>query len=201
MQPDNQQTENTEDIVGTKADPNISKQKIPELKFLNRDEHVVTIVHRHFIGIVFIYAEAFAAVLALLALGFLVFPSIFSDLTSDSSMLLLGAAVFAVALMFFILFIATYIYRQCILLVTDQNLIQVIQRGLFIRKVSRLSMSNVEDVSAEQKGFLPTIFNYGILTVQTAGERENFVFPYCPNPNFYADRILDARQAYADSEK
>jgi hypothetical protein len=56
----------------------------------------------------------------------------------------------------------------------------------------------VEDVSAEQKGFLPTFFNYGTLVVQTAGEMENFVFPYCPNPNKYADRILDARQAYAD---
>jgi hypothetical protein len=44
--------------------------KIPEAAFLNRDEHIVTIVHRSFIGIVFIYLEAFAAVAALLALLF-----------------------------------------------------------------------------------------------------------------------------------
>jgi uncharacterized membrane protein YdbT with pleckstrin-like domain len=86
------------------------------------------------------------------------------------------------------------------LLVTDMNLVQILQKGLFVRKVSRLSMSNVEDVTAEQKGILPTIFNYGTLTVQTAGEMENFVFPYCPNPNKYADRILDARQAFVDKE-
>jgi uncharacterized membrane protein YdbT with pleckstrin-like domain len=105
-----------------------------------------------------------------------------------------------IALLFFVLFIATYIYRQSMLLVTDMNLVQILQKGLFVRKVSRLSMSNVEDVTAEQKGILPTIFNYGTLTVQTAGEMENFVFPYCPNPNKYADRILDARQAFVDKE-
>jgi uncharacterized membrane protein YdbT with pleckstrin-like domain len=110
----------------------------------------------------------------------------------------MAGAIFATALVFFILFLATYIYRQSMLIVTDKSLIQIMQRGLFVRKVSRLSMSNVEDVSAEQRGILPTIFNYGTLTIQTAGERENFLFPYCPSPNLYADRVLDARQAYAN---
>jgi uncharacterized membrane protein YdbT with pleckstrin-like domain len=191
MPPNNSQS-NTE----TPGDPNPAN--IPELALLNKDEHLVTIVHRSIIGIVFIYLEAFAAVAALLALFFLAFPDIFSGLSSQSSMLVAAGAVFALALLFFILFIATYIYRQSELLVTDRNLVQIMQKGLFVRKVSRLSISNVEDVSAEQKGFLPTFFNYGTLIVQTAGEMENFVFPYCPNPNTYADRILDARQAYAD---
>jgi uncharacterized membrane protein YdbT with pleckstrin-like domain len=191
MPPNNSQS-NTE----TPGEPNPAN--IPELALLNKDEHLVTIVHRSIIGIVFIYLEAFAAVAALLALFFLAFPDIFSGLSSQSSMLVAAGAVFALALLFFILFIATYIYRQSELLVTDRNLVQIMQKGLFVRKVSRLSISNVEDVSAEQKGFLPTFFNYGTLIVQTAGEMENFVFPYCPNPNTYADRILDARQAYAD---
>jgi uncharacterized membrane protein YdbT with pleckstrin-like domain len=174
--------------------------KIPEAAFLNRDEHIVTIVHRSFIGIVFIYLEAFAAVAALLALLFALAPDVFSGLSTQTNVLAMGIAVFAIALLFFVLFIATYIYRQSMLLVTDMNLVQILQKGLFVRKVSRLSMSNVEDVTAEQKGILPTIFNYGTLTVQTAGEMENFVFPYCPNPNKYADRILDARQAFVDKE-
>jgi membrane protein YdbS with pleckstrin-like domain len=171
----------------------------PAMARLNADEHVVTIVHRSFIGLVFIYLEAFGAVAALLALAIFAFPDLFSQLSANSNMLLAAAAVFAIALIFFILFLATYIYRQSILIVTDKNLIQILQKGLFVRKVSRLSMSNVEDVTAEQSGFLPTIFNYGVLMVQTAGEMENFIFPYCPNPNVFADRILDARQAYARS--
>jgi uncharacterized membrane protein YdbT with pleckstrin-like domain len=172
-----------------------------EIALFNSDEHVVTVVHRSIIGLVYIYLFALAAVVALIALAVLAFPSIFSSLSDNSNMLVLAGTVFAVALIFFILFIATYIYRQNKLIVTDQNLIQILQGGLFARKVSRLSVSNVEDVSANQRGFLPTFFNYGTLVVQTAGEMENFIFPYCPNPNKFADQILDARQAYADRLK
>ena len=28
---------------------------------------------------------------------------------------------------------------------------------------------------------------------------ENFTFPYCPRPNYYADQIIEARQRYARS--
>jgi uncharacterized membrane protein YdbT with pleckstrin-like domain len=166
-----------------------------ELAMLNSDERIITVVHRSVIGLIYIYLFALGAVTAMLALAVLAFPTIFSTLSVSSNMLLFAGAIFSVALVFFILFIATYVYRQSKLIVTDQNLIQILQNGLFARKVSRLSVSNVEDVSADVQGILQTIFNYGTLTVETAGEMRNFVFPYCPNPNKYADQILDARQA------
>jgi hypothetical protein len=172
-----------------------------EIALFNKDEHVVTVIHRSIIGLIFIYLFALSAVVALIALSVFAFPDIFSSLSADSNMLLLAGMVFAITLVFFILFIATYVYRQSKLIVTDQNLVQILQGGLFSRKVSRLSVSNVEDVTATQQGFFPTIFNYGTLIVETAGEMKNFIFPYCPNPNIYADQILDARQAYADKLK
>lgn len=171
---------------------------VAEREMLDPNERVVTIVRRTFAGIVLIYLETLAAILALAALVILAFPGLFSSLSANSAAWLFAAGVFALALIFFMLFLATYIYKQSKLIVTNKNLIQVLQRGLFSRKVSRLSMSNVEDVSAESSGFLPTFLGYGTLTVETAGEEENFIFPYCPTPEKYADRILDARQAYAN---
>ena len=73
------------------------------------------------------------------------------------------------------------------------------QKTLFNRKVSRLSMSNVEDVNEEQRGIISSLFNYGTLTVQTAGTEDNFVFTLCPDPTKLADKIIEARQAYARS--
>lgn len=148
-------------------------------------------------GIIAIYLEALAAIVAILAVVLLIAPDLFSSLTDQSQRLLMAGIVFALALLVFILFIATYIYRENKLIVTDQSLVQVLQKTLFNRKISRLSMSNVEDVNAEMKGIPATIFNYGTLVVQTAGEMENFIFPWCPNPNFYAHQILEARQSYA----
>ncbi|PJE65121.1 hypothetical protein COU91_03330 [Candidatus Saccharibacteria bacterium CG10_big_fil_rev_8_21_14_0_10_47_8] len=170
-----------------------------ESGILTAGEQMVFIVRRHLIGILIIYLEALAGIGALLAFAYLVFSSFFNSLSPDAYRLVLAAVVLAMAFLVFILFVATYIYRQSRLLVTDKNLIQIVQRGLFSRKVSRLSMANVEDASAEQRGILATILNYGTLTVQTAGERENFVFYYCPTPDKFASGIIEAHQAYVDS--
>ncbi|HSX17851.1 MAG TPA: PH domain-containing protein [Candidatus Saccharimonadales bacterium] len=166
---------------------------------LEPGEHTIVVVHRHPIGLIIIYLEAILGLAALAALAIFVAPDVFNDLSTQTNRLIIAGTVFAVAMLVFVLFVATYVYRQSRLLVTDRSLVQVLQKSLFIRGVSRLSMSNVEDVTAEQRGILATIFNFGTLTVQTAGEEDNFVFPTCPDPNQLAHRILEARQAYAQS--
>jgi len=180
--------------------PEASAAFIKEARdLLEPGETIVTIVHRHPIGIVFIYLETLVAVIAVLVLMLVVAPDFFSNLSGQAYRLLIASILLAVGLLGLVLFVATYIYRQSKLLVTDKSLVQIIQKGLFIRKVSRLSMSNVEDVNAEHRGILSTIFNYGVLTIQTAGQEDNFIFPWCPDPDLYADRVLEARQAYAQS--
>jgi hypothetical protein len=166
-------------------------------QYIEEGEHLVTVVHRHPIGIVLIYLGALATVLAILAMVFTLLPSLFDNVSGQAYSLLIALALLGVGILALVLFVATYIYRQSKLLVTDKSLVQILQKGLFVRKVSRLSMSNVEDVTAEHRGILSTMFDYGILTIQTAGEMENFIFTWCPSPDKYADRIIEARQAYA----
>ncbi len=111
---------------------------------------------------------------------------------------LFGLFAVAFALIFIVLVTRIYKYNQ--LIVSDKNVTQVLQIGLFSRKVSELSMANVEDVTAEQHGIFPTIFNYGTLKIETAGEQNNFIFIYCPNPNAYAKAILDSRLQFISEE-
>ncbi len=170
-----------------------------ERDLLEPGEVLVTVVHRHPIGIVLIYLETLIVILAIAGISIAAAPSFFSNLSAQGYRLMVALVLLAVGVLALVLFVATYIYRQSKLLVTDKSLVQIIQRGLFVRKVSRLSMSNVEDVNAEHRGILSTIFNYGILTIQTAGQEDNFIFPWCPDPDLYADRVLEARQAYAQS--
>lgn len=170
-------------------------------EMLEPNEIAIAVVRRHIIGIVGLYLEALVAVAAVLSLIFLIAPDVLNDLSKQGNRLIVAGSVFAVAILLFVLFVATYAYRLNRLLITDRNLIQVGQSALFSRKISRLSIANVEDVSAEQRGILATIFNYGSLQVQTAGERPNFMFKTCPDPNRYANQINIARQAYAESLK
>jgi len=160
-------------------------------------EKTLDIVHRHPIGLIIIYIEALIGVIALAALLIFVAPDATKNLSAESNRLLIAGVVFAVAILILFLFVATYVYRQSRLVINDKSLVQVLQKSLFFRDVSRLSFSNVEDVTAQQRGILSTIFNFGTLEVQTAGEMDNFLFPTCPNPNKYAHEILEARQAYA----
>jgi hypothetical protein len=90
--------------------------------------------------------------------------------------------------------IATKIYRANIWVLTAENLTQVDQDGLFRRKSSQLALEHIEDVTSEQNGMLPRLFNYGVLRVAIPGESDKFVFPLCPNPNYYAAQILQARE-------
>lgn len=178
----------------------------PPLQRITSDSHedmlepgecVLTIVHRSVIGLVGIYLVAIAAISAIFGLIISLSPGTFDTSSTNISGALSAAMVLAAILLVLILFAATYVYRQSRLFVTDKSLVQVLQKTLFNRKVSRLSMSNVEDVNEEQRGILANLFNYGTLTVQTAGTEDNFIFTLCPNPAGLADRIIEARQAYA----
>jgi uncharacterized membrane protein YdbT with pleckstrin-like domain len=170
-----------------------------EEDMLEPGECVLTVVHRSIIGLLGIYLVAFLAVAAIVALVFTVSPDTFDTSSASISGMVSAIIILAAVLLGIILFAATHVYRQSRLLVTNRSLVQVMQKTLFIRKVSRLSMSNVEDVSEEQRGFAASLFNYGTLTVQTAGTEDNFIFTLCPNPTKLADRIIEARQAYAKS--
>ena len=166
---------------------------------LEEGESILTVVHRSLLGLVGIYLVAVVAIGAVIGLIIAVSPSAFESNGGSFSSSLSAVVFVAAVLLAIILFIITYVYRQSRLLVTNKSLVQIMQKTLFIRKVSRLSMSNVEDVKEEQRGFWSTFFNYGTLTVQTAGTEDNFVFTLCPNPTKLADEIIEARQAYAKS--
>jgi len=94
------------------------------------------------------------------------------------------------------LLIATFIYLQNRWVVTDDSITQITQNGLFKRQMSEISMANIEDVTAVQNGLLATVFGFGTLKAETAGERSNFHFIYCPRPNMYAKIVLDARERF-----
>jgi uncharacterized membrane protein YdbT with pleckstrin-like domain len=175
--------------------------KSPDDDMLEPGEHIVTVVHRSLIGLVGIYLVAIVAVAAIFGLVIALSPDTFNTSSNNISPALSAIMILAAILLVLILFTATYVYRQSRLLITDRSLVQIMQKTLFNRKVSRLSMSNVEDVNEEQRGIISSLFNYGTLTIQTAGTEDNFVFTLCPSPTRLADRIIEARQAYAEATK
>jgi uncharacterized membrane protein YdbT with pleckstrin-like domain len=166
------------------------------------DESKLYEVRKHWIGLAIVYVFVLIGYFAFAFLMLYLVPRSFTD--SDPALQrtrLSMLVIFGALVTWFGLSIYTYIYRQSKIIITNRNLTQVIQTSLFSRSVAELSMSNVEDVEARHNGFLASIFNFGTLEVETAGEDENFVFPFCPRPDFYGKVVLDARQAFLEAYK
>lgn len=161
---------------------------------IDPNEVVLHEIRRHPIGLFVIIGTALLLFSFLLAGVFIVAGSS-SDLGIGDTMLALVA--FALGMLIFLLtYIATIIYRTNELIITNENLIQILQASLFDRKVSQLNLSKVQDVTVDQDGILPTMLSYGTVNVETAGEASNYRFLYTPRPHTVAKYIIEAHEQY-----
>jgi len=95
--------------------------------------------------------------------------------------------MFLVAAIFYI-WIIYYLNYQ---IVTNERVVDVDQGNLLLHTTSELHLSQVQDVTAEIKGFLGNIFDYGSVYIQSAGAKVQFEFDHVPNPHAVAKLILD----------
>lgn len=160
---------------------------------VDADEVKLCEVFKHGFGVFALYAQVILGMIIAAVLPFFLLSAVLENI-DDAIFIASVFAVFVVIFSFVVLGVGTYIYKQNRLIVTDRNITQVLQGGLFSRKTSQLNLYNVEDVTAEEDGILATMFGFGVLTIETAGEQANFHFTYCPRPGYYAKIILDARE-------
>ncbi|MDQ5885985.1 MAG: hypothetical protein QG628_382 [Patescibacteria group bacterium] len=164
---------------------------------VDSDEKLLAVIKRHPFGIIKMYVTVVVGLVFAGLLLAMILPGIIPREENEAIYSVIAIlAVTIMGLMAFILFVATIIYFRSKIVLTDKTITQTLQNGLFNRKISQLAVTNIEDVTAQKNGFFPTMFNYGRLMIETAGEQINFHFDYCPNPDHYAKLILDSRQQY-----
>lgn len=80
------------------------------------------------------------------------------------------------------IFLAWTDYYLDVVIITNQRIIDIEQRGIFSREISTLHLSKVQDVTSEVHGILATFLKFGDLHVQTAGQQREFVVRCINNP-------------------
>jgi len=119
-----------------------------------------------------------------------IFRAEWFETPTGTIMFILGTSIFFLFGLLF-LFQTFMDYWLDIFIVTDKRIIDINQTGLFHRTVSELRLYRTQDVTSEVKGFLASMFDFGDVYVQTAGETERFHFKDIPHPDAVAKRILE----------
>ncbi len=93
-----------------------------------------------------------------------------------------------------------YVWRSNKLFVTDENIVDMDQVGIFQRTIATLRLSRVQDISVNVKGPMQTVLGYGTVTVQTAGEKELFHFDYVPDPYAVKAYIVSIYEKFIETK-
>lgn len=165
------------------------------LAVMQPGERVICEIRRHPFGLFGLYAMSIMVGIITLAIAVAV-PYFASFLTTEQKVGVVLAAGLVLVVTALIGWIGVYVYRANRWIITTDSITQVAQTGLFNVRSSQMSLANLEDVSARQDGVIQQMLGYGVLTVETAGERSKFVFNFCPNPNEYARKIIAAHEEF-----
>lgn len=92
--------------------------------------------------------------------------------------------------MWIFLFINLTKYYFDVWYVTNKRLVDIDQKVLFSRDEAVLRLENIQDVATGAKGIIQTLFNFGNIRAQTAGERREFIMRDIANPEKIREVII-----------
>lgn len=161
------------------------------------DEDVILVLRKHWFEIFPSYVAAgFVYFIGLLAI--FVMPVLFPAIVKG-----IAYNFYAIAVSLLFLYNTAFLFSVWLIhylnvgLITTEHVVEVCQDSLFSRKISELDLEKIQDVSANQRGIAETMFNFGTVNVQTAGESPNFIFTHVPDPNAASQKIMELEEEYA----
>lgn len=156
-------------------------------------EVVLQVVRRHWFDILIQYIPVIALLLAILT-ALAAFPGYFTDYLGISLVLFyFVGSIFIMALWMYAALIWIEYYLD-VWIITNKRVVNVEQKGLFLRHVSELRYMKIQDITTEVKGIIPTLLNYGEVYIQTAGTQPRFLFHNVPDPNGIKGTLVELQK-------
>jgi hypothetical protein len=166
---------------------------IYDLLDIDPNENIILDIRRIKFGLYFIYGLSIFIIIMVLAL---LFVAVGSSLGEIPASILGTAAALVIVVVAIVAYAAGEVYKGNHLVITNENIIQVLQFSLLNKQVSQLNLAKNQDVSVDQTGLLQTFMKYGTIEIETAGEASNFKFPFVDDPNKAAKIIIEAHEDF-----
>jgi len=163
-------------------------------------ENVLRVIHRHWFNI-FVHFLIILVAFGFLVISLFAIPLLFpAILTADNARFFLFAENTFFIFIWLFSFLLWIDYYFDVWIITNERIVNIEQKGLFARHMSELNFGSVQDVTTVVTGILPTVLNYGDVVVQTAGEKERFVFRMIPDPYIIKDSIMKLSKNALDDD-
>ena len=158
-----------------------SKNAYPEID-LSEGEYIISVVTRHPIGLIGIWAVELLITLLLIGAIFYITANSLPGISPGSIASLALALLMMIVLAFVVGVMATVVYQSNRFFLTNESVTQHIQFTLFSRKEQTISLGNIEDASFRQRGLLQSVFNYGSIRLSTEGDETTYRFNLVSDP-------------------
>lgn len=153
------------------------------------NEKVITVVHRHwFVLLSFVITIVIMVGVPVIALVFLlsgkisILPNVLREILI--SKIAWGAFAYSIyiAFLWILLFVEWTNFYLDTWILTNERIVSVDQRGFFNREVTTLRYAQIQDVTVEMKGLIPSFLKFGLIEIETAGETRKLVLRQAADP-------------------
>ena len=128
------------------------------------------------------------------AIGWLIFTIVMFTLFWFTAFASLSMAVFWMYYSMF-LYISWLNHELDLIVITNNRVVVVEQRSFLDRDVGETTLDKIQEAGVRTKGLLANLFDYGTLTLKTAGSTTNFDMTFCPHPlecSRYMNNVVDS---------
>jgi uncharacterized membrane protein YdbT with pleckstrin-like domain len=116
------------------------------------------------------------------------FLNITADIIAYPIFIIVASCYYFFLLVFFFFSFIDYYLDTWV--ITNERIIDMKQNGFFARTVAEQRLDRMQDVTSEVKGVFPTLLGFGDVYVQTAAEKQRFVFEEVPHPERIRDTLV-----------
>ncbi|MDO8514963.1 MAG: hypothetical protein Q7S14_00550 [bacterium] len=146
--------------------------------------HIVTIVPWLLVSLVLFFAPSF---LFPLVFKYNILPALTIGQTTSFTLFWYLASFTYAFINFLFWFFNVYI-------VTNKQIVDIDWYSVISHKLSSAPLAKVQDITSRRMGVLAGVFDFGNVTIQTAGELPNFDFTNVPHPQLVVNRIKELTQ-------
>ena len=158
---------------------------------LDNGENIVKVVRRHwFVMLSFALSIFIMAVAPVLLYIFSIYIGLhFPEIAGSVQNWIAFLYSIWLLILWTIFFIEWTDYYLDVLIITDKRVVNVEQKGFFHREVISFRYEQIQDITVETRGVIQTFFKFGLMQIQTAGEKRCIIIKHANNPE-EARRIL-----------